>query len=269
MQSESLTISLSNRAAASTGENWVRLEQPPVNTARLSRAGLLAMLALVQTGTSAHAYRQSSCPASVNASTVTAPLELWAWPSDQALPYSLACDLVTEVAPVEVLRLERDFDLIVPMATSVDLPFFVEQPDFSWATPCYNRFGAEVPRPTITHTGSRIDIDAEVFGVIRLRCIAIGRRHRLSLSMAKTIGQAIVDLKPAATATWVDADGGLDDERIELKLPACVTDLLATCADGSLVRDNIFNVEDTDDLVPVLYYSTCDGQVQELRYERP
>lgn len=263
MTTDSLTVSYSQDTAAS-GE-WLRLAQQPVTSNRLTSEDLAVMLALVQSGTSAHAYKPANCEASVLADQVAADLVLEVWPSSLAITYSLAADLVT-VGAKSALQEWHEFDLIIPMATSVDLPYLCDTITMTWQTPAYNRHGMEVERPTIDKFGNTLLLSAEVFGVLRVRCLALGWQHDLRFVWAKTDAAAITGLKPAVVASWI---GG--NERLELELPGCLEALLAFCPDGNSKRSRSTSTvdNDDDDTVPVVYYSPCSGRMLTVRQERP
>ena len=266
------TIALSYQATdqASADAPWVRLEQEPVRSGALTETDLLTMLALVQAGTSARAYRPADCVAYIKGDQAHADLAVYAWPSRLDLAYTLT-PLLVELGQVTALRQQRDFDLVIPMATSVELPFLMEAVTLAWQTPCCNRFGQQVGPPGISVTGASLELSAEVFGVLRVRGLALGFRHALHFAMAKSAGAAITDITPVLTAAWLDPDQGQQTERLEIELPDCLTDLLAICPDGVSQRAHALGqiTDVSDDGVPVVYYSTCDGRVLALRYERP
>lgn len=263
MTTTSLTISYSQDTAA-TGD-WLRLAQQPVTSNRLTSEDLAVMLALVQSGTSARAYKPANCEASVLADQVVADLVLKVWPSSLSITYSLTAALVT-VGGKSALQEWHEFDLIIPMATSVELPYLCENITMTWQTPAYNRQGVEVERPTIDKTGNTLRLSSEVFGVLRVRCLALGWQHDLRFSWSKTDAAAITSLKPAVVASWA---GG--EERLELELPGCLEALLAFCPDGQSKRSRSMSTVDNDDdeTVPVVYYSPCSGRMLTVRQERP
>ena len=271
-QSPHVTITYSGQGGATSTEPSLRLEQQPVSSGHLTMADITAMLSLVRSGVSAKNYRQNGCEASVVGGAVIVPLVLYVWPSDLGLQYTLSSTLPgwLAIGEAEAYTMERDFDLVVPMSESVQLPFVTEGFAFTWQTPCYNEFGEVVGRPSIEVIGIDVALSAEVFGVLRVRCIASGYRHRLSLSIPKVDSAGamtiISELDCTVTATWPVTEGTLTDE-LELALPGCVADLLESCPDGSTPGSG-GKITDQDELVPTVYYNPCDdGQVIELRYE--
>jgi hypothetical protein len=263
MSAQTLTITYSQESV--TADQWMRMEQQPVSSNRLTAADLQAMLALVQSGTSARAYKPPGCEASVLADQVVADLTLKVWPSSLELPYTLAGDLVT-VGAKYALQEWHEFDLIIPMADRVELPYLCEGVTVTWQTPAYTRQGVEIQPPAITTSPTGLRMDAEVFGVLRIRCLALGWSHPLRFAMAKTDAIAITSLKPAVTLTWA---GG--DERLDLKLPGCLEALLAFCPDATSKRARALSTVDNEDdeLVPVVYWSPCSGRMLAMRMERP
>jgi hypothetical protein len=268
MRSENLVISLNGERGA-TADPWVRLEQPQVNTGRLTSADLQTMLAMVRVGQSAAEYRQPDCPVSVTSEQMTIPLTFWVWPSDIALAWSIQPELISITSQPKSLRQERDFDLVVEMKTSVDLPFYASTLSSEWQTPSYNNRGEEVERPTITHDGSNIRLSTEVFGVLRIRCTAEGWQCGGDVTFQMQPGVKISDVHPAVTVTWQAPDEVVLTQRLELNIPACAEDLLAYCPDGTTVRRRSRVSSEQVSTIPVVYYSPCDGRVLEVRYELP
>ena len=267
MDASQLTIAYAGRSGAVTAP-WVRLAQEPVSSAPLTDEDLHIMLAMVRSGVSARAYRPRDCAAYVAGNQAMADLAVHAWPSALDLPYTLLPELVTAEAPT-LWKQEREFDLVVAMSASASLPCVMEHCTLDWQTPCYNRRGVQVPAPMPALDGTTVRLDAEVFGVLRVRGVAVGYRHGLRFAMAKTGASAISDIKPAVAVFWRDSQGR-QSKRLELALPACLTDLLALCPDGGTVRDHQFvRLEEDEETVPVVYYSPCSGGFLAVRYERP
>lgn len=263
MSAETLTLAYGASTAGS--DQWMRLEQQPVSSNRLTAADLQAMLALVQSGTSARAYKPPGCEASVLADQVVADLTIKVWPSSLELPYTLAGDLVT-VGAKSAIQEWHEFDLIIPMADRVDLPYLCNTITLTWQAPAYTRQGVEIQPPAITTSPTGLRLGSEVFGVLRVRCLALGWSHPLRFAWAKTDAAAITGLKPAVSLTWA---GGA--ERLALQLPGCLEALLAFCPDGSSKRSRSQSTVDheDDDTVPVVYWSPCSGRFLAVRYERP
>lgn len=264
MQS-SLTLTYAGASAADTSD-WLRIEQAPVSAAALSAADLHAMLAMVKAGISARAYKPADCEAWISGGMAYAELGLYVWPSRLDLSYIIVPDLVT-LGTVSDLSMEREFDLVVDFETTVTLPCYAESISLTWQTPCYNRRGEAVAAPAMRTTGTTIRLDAEVFGVLRVRCVARGYRHTLNFAMEKTAASAITSLKPAVAVTWYDGSDG-QTVSLDITLPTCLLTLLAACDDGTTIRDSEFG-DSEDEEVPVIYYSPCTGQMLMMRYERP
>ena len=267
MTEQALTL-IYTAPAATTARPRVRLEQAPVSSNRLTLTDLSAMVALIASGISAQTYQSRDCEAWVAGDMVYADLVAYAWPTTLDLEYQLSGDLV-EPGAVTRIEMEREFDLVVPMRDRVELPFLVRNARLEWQTPCYSQLGEIVDRPTLRIEGDQLHLDAEVFGVLRFRGLALGYRHALHFAMAKNMQESITQLEPALTALWMDGEEQ-QSEWLRLQLPGCLETLLAACEDGVLLRERVFGVvTGPDELVPVVYYSACTGQVVELRYERP
>lgn len=246
---------------------WVNLEQLPVADNSLGLKDLARMLTLVRSGVSAHAYRQPSCPCSIYEGTVEVPLEFYAWPSAPGLPYELQApqgDLVL----FEAVFIEREFSVVIAFNKEIDLPFYADALSWAWADmPCFDRMGNEVARPHVVVTATRVYVAAEVLGAIRIQCVAVGHRHTLLLTYQKTIGAKVSSNTPQVSATW-----GKDlTKTLSLSLPGCVSDLLASCDDGTLVAEaaNGGEVQQDSEKVAILYYNTCTGKAFPVQYGRP
>jgi hypothetical protein len=265
----SQTASLSATYAGSSAAAAARLslEQEPVADNRLTTTDLAAMLALVRSGVSAKTYRAATCPASVVAGQVICPLDLWVWPVPVGLSYTLAANQgeLGERIPV---TMEREFDLVINFERTVQLPFETSSLTWEWsAMPCLDARSRVVDPPTVTATASSISVNADIVGVLRIRCAAVGWLHTLVLRFDK--GDAkISDIDVAVSAKWEIADETFA-ESADLKLPGCLETLLETCDDGNLKYERgSGHVLEPDETVPVVYYSECDGQKLALRYER-
>lgn len=274
MAEAALTIAYAPTETASGADLRMRLEQEPVD----KRSGLLQadidrMLALVLSGQSARRYKPARCAAWVRETTVGADLVVHAWPVPEDLEYTFEAVGCEAAEPTRV-QVEGEFDLVVDMTTSVDLPASFAGLTYTWQTPCFNRFGEQVPQPAITVHPARLELAAEVFGVLRIAGSAIGDRYAITYTVPKMqAGQVLKydDLPEAAIiARWTGADGEPDNDQLDLALPGCLADILAACPDGSLIADRTtVQVSEPEELVPVVYYSACTGNVLALRYEQP
>lgn len=254
-----------------TTQPWVHLEQLPVADNSLGLKDLARMLALVRSGVSAHAYRQPNCPCSVYEGTVDVPLEFFAWPSAPVLPYTLQTTH-GELGAAEAIMMEREFSVVVDFNRRIDLPFFIAA-DFTctWADmPCFDRWGNEVDRPAVTVDAVSVQVTAEVLGVLRIRCVAIGFRHALQVVYPKTSTTRVSAKSPQVTATWGSGDSA-GSTTISLDIPGCVSDLLTTCDDGTLLSEasNGGQVSKETGKVPVIYFNKCTGAAYPVQYQRP
>lgn len=261
---ETLTITYSSRETLES-DATLRLEQLPVSFTALTLDDLEQMMALVRGGTSATAYRQPTCQVSVVAGEVKVPLTVWAWPSALDLDYEIIFAAGNPEARVQIEQ-EHEFDLVIDFKTSIKLPFYCRDIELIWLDlPCWDRFGREVPRPELTTTPTTIQVSAEVLGVVRVRCLAIGYAHPVTVTFAKGLDAKILDIKNTVTASWAAGAATLD-----LHYPACAADLLAACDDGTLVRERVIGqFKGEEDRIPVVYYNDCTGSVLAVRYELP
>ncbi|MCK9311146.1 MAG: hypothetical protein M0P26_02585 [Bacteroidales bacterium] len=271
--STALTITYTPTATTSGADIRLTLAQEPVDKrSGLLQADLDRMLALVLSGQSARRYKPARCAAWIRETVVGADLVVHAWPVPEDLDYTLEAVGCEAAEPARV-QVEGEFDLVVPMSASVDLPASFAGLTYTWQTPCFNRFGEEVPAPAITVHPARLELAAEVFGVLRIAGQAIGDRYAITYTVPKMqSGQVLKyeDLPEAAViARWTDADGEPANAQLALDLPGCLEQLLEACPDGSLVADRKAGgqINPDEGLVPVVYYSACTGNVLALRYE--
>lgn len=264
---ETLIITYSSDAAK-RDVPWVRLEQMPVPSTALTLDDLEQMLALVRSGQSSHGYRQPSCQVSVVAGEVKVPLTVWAWPFDLGFDYSLGFSM-GETGEVVQIEQEREFDLVIKFDRRVTLPFYCRTISLEWSDlPCWDRWGQEVPRPTLTPTPTSLLISTEVLGVVRVRCLAVGYAHSTTVSFPKTADNKILNLKNTVTAWW-SVEGEVQTTSLKLDYPACAVDLLATCPDGKRVRERILGEMGEKEKRMTVYYDDCTGRVLAVRGEEP
>jgi hypothetical protein len=264
-QIASLSTVYSGPSAAAAAR--LTLEQEPVVDNRLTTTDLIAMLALVRSGFSAKTYRPASCPASVVAGQVVCPLDVWAWPVPLDLAYTMHANQGSLGARIPVV-MEREFDLVINFERTVQLPFVTSALTWAWSDmPCLDARSNVVASPTVTATASSLSVDADIVGVLRVRCAAVGWLHTLVLRFDKG-AEKITDIDVAVSAKWVAA-GETSTLSQDLELPGCLETLLETCDDGDLAYERASGkIIQPEDTVPVVYYSECDGQKLAIRFEQ-
>lgn len=277
MSSPRITLSYSGDAA-SGNEPRILLEQKPVPAGQLSLTDLTNMLALVRSGISARSYIADSCPATIVGGLVLVPLTLFVWPSMPDLDYTLTAALPawTTIGEAVAFEQERDFDLIVPAASAIDLPCLAASLELTWQTPAITKNGVVIDPPAISGYDTALDqwgpitasngpinrirLEREVFGVLRVRCRALGYRHAINLAIPKDGEHKLTDIEESITAAWQLSDGGTDTVTHDLALPSCVSSLLEACeSEPNRTPGNRSEVTDPEELIPELRYSTCDG----------
>lgn len=267
MSAQQLAISYTG-PQASAADNWLHLVQVPVSSSKLTAADLHTMLAMVASGVSAKAYKPASCEAYVLGDMAYCDLQAYVWPSSLELNYTISAQLLT-VQEVQSAKVEREFDLVVEMADSVELPCLATALTATWQTPCYNKVGVQVDPPAITIKPTSLQLSAEVFGVLRIRCLAHGWLHPLQFEMQKNAADTITNLKPTLTATWGSGENA-QSVSINIELPACLETLLAACDDGTTYRDKAYGTAKPDEgLVSYIYYTPCSGRMLAVRPQRP
>lgn len=260
--------------ASNPNQHRLVLEQEAVASGELSLIELNAMVSLARSGISAKAYIANNCPATVTDGNVVVDLRIFAWPSHrQDYMLSAATSIVTIDAPVAIEQ-ERDFDLIID-GDSVDLPCLAASAIITWQSPAILANGKEIEVPEIygydvdqgrmvglgdSHGAiNRLRFSQACFGVLRIRCTAIGYSHALTLTIPKG-NNSISDVKEIITAAWSLADGTTDATTLEIELPPCVETLLESCDDGSSVGSHLGGIKKAK-YRKQLRYSTCTGKM--------
>jgi hypothetical protein len=277
MISPHITLNLSGSGGSSNPPRLL-LEQAPVAAGDLSLVDLANMLAMVRAGISAKTYVADSCAASVVGGLVVAQLTLYVWPSlpDQAYTLTAAIPEWTEIATAVAVEQERDFDLVVEMTDTVDLPCLAADLVAAWQSPAITARGVVVDPPAVSGYDvaagkmvplagphgpiNRLRLDREIFGVLRIRCRALGYKHALTMHIPKTAVVKITDIEEVITAAWTLTDATTETATQDITLPACVATLLEACPDGSTIGDRGSVTDDEDELIPQLRYNTCTGQ---------
>ncbi len=267
MPTESLSISFAGPGSDTTPDRWLHLEQKaiPAVVSYANLYDLIQMYNRAASGLSATTWQKQDCPVEITGpNTARVTLDLYVWPSSLDLAYSLSAGMGT-ISDPERIDLEREFDLVVPLTDTVDIGFLFDG-SLAWQTEAVNRSGEVVPQPDARIENGRLFLSAPVFGVLRLAGIASGYRH--SVAMEWTIDEAsrITGIRNSVIAAWVDDDGRTQTETLDLEIPDCVADMLATCPEDDTWA-TLASVTTPDDRVPTIYYSTCTGRVLALRYE--
>jgi len=169
----------------------------------------------------------------------------------------------------------------------------MDTPDAWWQMDCVNEFCEVVASPTITVTGSTVSLSSPCYGVLRVRGMATGYKHTLTMEFAKQgnvvaaqvadvtlngtpqvaapapAGYAITSIDVSVTATYKDGTGEEQSKILSLDIPECVKDLLEYCEGDRLIHQGTESttIGDTETPTPVVYYDTCTGNVITLRYE--
>jgi hypothetical protein len=274
MTSQSIAISLQPAAADQRGDRWVRLEQAehPEVMQYANLYDIDQMMARARSGLSAWSYVKDSCPITINDDgTVDVALDFYSFPSAFDFTYAVSASIGTVGERIRVEQ-ERELDIIFT-GSRVDLPWFASMASVEWISPVFRSDGSQIARPHITIEDAALVADADdiAFGVARLRCIAHGYLHTTVIRLVKqtteqdedgnvnTTGYKIENLRCAATAAWQDEDGAARTEQLDLDIPKCVEDYLATCEDGEPKGGT--RGGDDEEPRPVVYYNDCTGSV--------
>ena len=278
MSSPRITFNISGDTGQANPHR-LTLEQEAVASGKLSLTDLEAMVSLARSGISAKSYIASNCPATITEGNVVVSLRLFAWPSHrQAYTLTAAIPAITTIGEPVAIEQERDFDLIID-GDSIDLPCLAADARITWQSPAIIANGQVIDAPVISgydvDQGRMVELSAEhgainrlrlyrtCFGVLRVRCTAIGYSHSLTLTIPKG-DTAINDLRETITAAWALAEGPTEATTLEIELPACVQALLESCEDDTTIGDHV-SVKKDEKTRHLLRYSTCTGAVIDYR----
>lgn len=243
---------------------WLNMEQdiPEEYNQSASLADLAAMVARARGGLSAKTYQQSGVEVTFQGETVSFPLYFYVWPSALGLPYSLSANQdIGVIDQGQQVSIEREGNVVVPMATSVDLPYLIEMLSATWDTPCYNELSEIIGEQGIGYEQAQLLVDTECFGVIRLRHLALGYRHTCTVTLTKPEASKVSDINLTVFADYTDADGVKQTEELSLEIPQAIQDYMATCPDGGWVTTGSITSADDGEQPTTIYYSTCTGNV--------
>jgi len=261
--------------AAST-DIWVRLTQEaiPSSADEADLNDLYQMMAAAQSGKSAWEYVYESCPYVVIVDgVVRITLPFFVWPSAIGLPYTLSATLGT-ISDAVAYEEFRSFDMVFDHAADVDCEaIFVGE--FVPQMPIFRDDGSTIDDVEPTVTGSIVSYPESVTTVLRADGKAFGFRHELVIEITKAATDETAEdqasqtyeietPESAITVAWTDENGETQTDIMDIKIPGCVTDLLATCPDGELKGDP--HRPENEDLF-VVYCSNCNGEELLARWE--
>lgn len=265
---QTLTAAYSAAAQQAGEESWLKLWQRPLGR-EMQQAGvddLTQMWYFVLAGLSARYYRASACPASIDSDgIVTVPLSFYVFPSALDLQYEISASLGTIGQPVYE-EVEREFDLVFDQQTERELGYAAKDISYEFLTPAYNEYGQPIARPTVTFADGKATLSAACFCVLRVRCLAMGYNYPLTLTLQKYEqdetedgemvweGYSIANIESTVQAVWLSNDE-LQSTELDIEIPECVSDYLATCDDGELEGQ----IGHQGGKRHLLFYSTCTG----------
>lgn len=251
--------------SAPLADSFVTLEQVavPASTSLLQLATLYRLWyrALLD-GHSARLYRPAGCPVSFDGGEVTIWLDFYVWPSSMDLRFELSPS-IGSIGPAEIVELPRERDIIVELTDRVELDFLpVAEPVLGWQTPCFAVDGSELPAQVLQCNETVILLPQQLFGVARLVATAWGHRYRLTITIEKDDNRVELE-SPVITAAWRNAGGEYLTNQLELTVPECVQTALGLCGGG---RSHFCAArKQTEDLPVNVYYSTCTGEILDIR----
>lgn len=277
---EKLTAKYSNTAQG--GSSWLRIYQEPISETaqQVSYDDLAAMYYMALAKVSARLYESQSCPVSMGGGVIEVPVPFYIFPSSLELAYQLSSG-VGEVDRGIATQVWREFDLIVDNESEVDLGFLAETVEWIPLTGYYDHLSRPLRQaPTITHQGGKLLIEPACFCILRVKCLALGFAHTLTMQLDKFeektnadgelnwSGYKLDNLQSVVQATWFE-NGELQSTSKKLAIPPCVKDFLSFCPDDSeRAGEPVSYVGSLKGHHTILWYSTCTGRELAVRRVR-
>lgn len=261
--------------------SWLKIYQEPIETTaqQVSYNDLAAMYYMALAKVSARLYESQSCPVSMTAGRILVPVPFYIFPSSLDLGYELTSG-VGEVSSGIAAQVWREFDVIIDNESEVDLGFLAEQVSFTPLTGYYDHLSRPLrDAPTITHDGGRLLIEPACFCILRVKCLALGYAHTLTMQLDKFektadesglnwSGYSLDNLQSFVQATWFEGDE-LQSTSKKLAVPPCVQDFLSFCPDDSeRAGEPVSYVGSLKGHHTILWYSTCTGRELAVRRVR-
>ena len=259
---------------------------PKENAEYASLRDLHDMWIAASTGQSAQLMRPSTCPVEFENDIIRVMLGFYTWPSSPDLPFSLSPAMGVISAGQKIEKV-KEFSVFVNNQDSFALEYYMTEISTYWETPTFDRDGGDIPAPVVTIDGNYLRFSTEVFGAIRIKGIAIGFHHVVTMELEKGVDQEpsaetepaetpfdeddiitglpeywdwnspkIENLENTITATWVDGEES-ETEQLRLELPLCVEELLKMCPNAYTSLTAICNEIST----LTVEYNACTGAV--------
>ena len=263
-----MTSLIAAYSAGAAAEQSLVLEQVeiPAVSQSANLADIITMYRYVLSGLSARVYKADRCPVTILDGVVTCHLQVLVFPSAADLAYRMTISNGIIGEGMEVQE-PREFDLIVPMTDTVDLGYLASEVQILSSTNFYDPSGAVISPPEMVLSGTSLKLSQKCFAVLRVRCLALGFRHDVAISVTKEIGYKVENLASLVQATWMSG-GELESTSISLDIPDCVNSLLEYCPDtGNLAGARSRVNPDDEEKIPVVRYSQCTGAFLGVRYE--
>ncbi len=175
--------------SATVREPWVHLEQikPPDILQYASLQDVYRLWLMAATGISAQAIRPSGCPVEFIGSDVHVYLGFYVWPSDPDLTYTVSTAF-GKLSGVSRIEKQRELSVLVNNAATYELPYWMRDVTVVWETPCFNRNGELLDKPPeVICQGSWIEFSSEVFGICRVRGVAVGESRVCEMVIGKEV----------------------------------------------------------------------------------
>lgn len=231
----------------------INLEQVGVGKySHLSQYDILQMITLASYGISATTYKLQDCPIEITGNNVYLWLDFYVWPSNIDLIYELEVSL-GELSESEKVYIPKEVDIIFENSAVAKLPWLIDDYEIVWQTPNIDSMGRVIATQTVRTDGPNLIVDIPIFGVVRLKCNAIGYKYTNSITVEKKIDMQITELNAAITAKW----GGDQAAILQLEIPGCAKAYLERCPTG----DGFINQDCKERPKVDIWYSTCDGDI--------
>jgi len=238
---------------------FVRLEQAKLPSAAANLSDVNAMMLMAASGLSATRYRRDDCPMRViDDTTIEFDLGFFVFPAPLDLPYTLSASIGT-LDEGKRIEQERSLEAVAEMSRIIDLDG-IYTGSLQARTPAINSDGETVDN-SYQLDGCRIVQGKEAFRVFWLVGNRHGFGHKLTIRIDDVAKNKVTALKPKIIVRWLDDEGKLQAESLDLEVPQCIMDAINNCpGHGGGESSHVLKTSTK------IWYSTCTGRVLKKKY---
>lgn len=268
----SIVVQFNNsKIVSNLPETWARLQQEdlPMSSEITNLTDLYQMIAYVKSGKPAESYIYKTCNyAEVIDGVIILKLNFYVWLSDLDLIYNLTSNFGT-ISEKEFVE-EHISKSIIFNGSNKESIGYIFDGEISEEMPFFDSYGKRISPNVIVHD-SYIELSKSSYCVFRVKGIASGYKHTITMEFPKLQeGEifSIDNIQNSIILRYLDENGEIQTDTLDLKIPKCVEDLLLTCSSGNLSGiTGCAGSNCRDNGKYKVYISECDGNVILERWE--